>query len=332
MVRFVSLVMAFLLAAVTPAFAADAPCKVAKGATLPIRVALTRLLTDVSINGQKVPALIDTGAQRTLLLKDRAQSLGVPLSASYGGDVVGVGGYAQTYIGKIKTLQLGESSAKNVNVLAIDSAFGSFFGAVLILGQDVLHVADLEIDVRGGELRFYKAIGACSGRSLAYWGPASAVDLEAVSHQDGAILFKVEINGKTFRAALDTGAPRTIITTQAAKRIGVTPDDETVVALGQGGGVGSLKMDVYSGAFEQITIGDEIIKHPHFTIGDMFRGQVGPNTPDMLLGMDFIRAHRLFVAHSQRKLYFSYLGGPVFPAPRLSPNAPAGDQSAADPP
>ena len=32
----------------------------------------------------------------------------------------------------------------------------------------------------------------------------------------------------------------------------------------------------------------------------------------MLLGADFLRAHRLLVAHSQRKIYFTYAGGTVF--------------------
>ena len=36
----------------------------------------------------------------------------------------------------------------------------------------------------------------------------------------------------------------------------------------------------------------------------------------MLLGADFLRAHRVLVSHSQRKMYFTYLGGPVFAAPR----------------
>jgi len=35
--------------------------------------------------------------------------------------------------------------------------------------------------------------------------------------------------------------------------------------------------------------------------------------PDMLLGSDFLRAHRVLIAHSQRKMYFSYTGGTVFP-------------------
>ncbi len=40
---------------------------------------------------------------------------------------------------------------------------------------------------------------------------------------------------------------------------------------------------------------------------------------EMLLGVDFLRAHRVFVAHSQRKLYFTYAGGPVFSGPRRAP-------------
>jgi len=32
----------------------------------------------------------------------------------------------------------------------------------------------------------------------------------------------------------------------------------------------------------------------------------------MLLGADFLRAHRVLVAHSQGKIYFTYIGGPAF--------------------
>jgi len=34
----------------------------------------------------------------------------------------------------------------------------------------------------------------------------------------------------------------------------------------------------------------------------------------VILGTDFLRAHRVMVARSQRKVYFTYSGGPVFPA------------------
>ena len=32
----------------------------------------------------------------------------------------------------------------------------------------------------------------------------------------------------------------------------------------------------------------------------------------MILGADFLRAHRVLLAISQRKLYFTYVGGKVF--------------------
>ena len=35
--------------------------------------------------------------------------------------------------------------------------------------------------------------------------------------------------------------------------------------------------------------------------------------PHMLLGADFLRAHRVLVARSQGRLYFTYSGGTVFP-------------------
>ena len=45
----------------------------------------------------------------------------------------------------------------------------------------------------------------------------------------------------------------------------------------------------------------------------------------MLLGYDFLRSHRVLVAHSQRRIYFTYNGGPVFvrtpPTVQATPDA-----------
>ena len=53
----------------------------------------------------------------------------------------------------------------------------------------------------------------------------------------------------------------------------------------------------------------------------------------MLLGLDFLRSHRVLIAHSQRKLYFSYIGGTVFqPRSKLSPPGGPGPERAVTPP
>ena len=41
----------------------------------------------------------------------------------------------------------------------------------------------------------------------------------------------------------------------------------------------------------------------------------------MLIGADFLRAHRVLVSHSQRKMYFTYVGGPVFATPPRPPQS-----------
>jgi hypothetical protein len=56
--------------------------------------------------------------------------------------------------------------------------------------------------------------------------------------------------------------------------------------------------------------------------------------PQMLIGMDFFRAHRIYLARGQQKMYFTYVGGPVFlTATELAARAqPAAQPPAAPPP
>jgi tetratricopeptide (TPR) repeat protein len=52
---------------------------------------------------------------------------------------------------------------------------------------------------------------------------------------------------------------------------------------------------------------DEEIQHTRLRIGD-----IDLKYSDMLIGADFFLSHRIYVANSQHKLYFTYNGGPVF--------------------
>jgi hypothetical protein len=52
-------------------------------------------------------------------------------------------------------------------------------------------------------------------------------------------------------------------------------------------------------------MGDELIRDPPLRTANI-------GLRDMLLGLDFLRAHRVLVANSQRRIYFTYTGGRVF--------------------
>ena len=79
-------------------------------------------------------------------------------------------------------------------------------------------------------------------------------------------------------------------------------------------GVGRKPVDYWSGQFESFAIGNEVVRNPTLRFGEVLTS-TGPfvDVPRMVLGVDFLRAHRVYVARSQRKLYFTYTGGTVFP-------------------
>ena len=78
-----------------------------------------------------------------------------------------------------------------------------------------------------------------------------------------------------------------------------------------------------SARFQTFTIGDETIRDTRILFADLF-GEAkytvsGTKIPQrmqwmfsMLLGFDFLQSHRVLIAHSQRKIYFTYAGGRVF--------------------
>ena len=70
-------------------------------------------------------------------------------------------------------------------------------------------------------------------------------------------------------------------------------------------------MTTWVGRFDTFQIAGETIGHARLRVVHVPQGRNGQNF-DMILGADFFRSHRVLAAYSQHKLYFSYLGGPVF--------------------
>ncbi|MGH8289897.1 MAG: tetratricopeptide repeat protein [Steroidobacteraceae bacterium] len=129
------------------------------------------------------------------------------------------------------------------------------------------------------------------------------------------------LKGHRITVLFDTGAPRSILSLDAAKRAGITTRSAGVTFLGVGTGIGNGPVRMWSAPVETFQIGDEKIEHTHLLIGDV-APERGLEAWDMLLGEDFFLSHRIYVAYSQRRLYFTYNGGPVF---NLNvPPAPAG--------
>jgi predicted aspartyl protease len=313
-----------IAAAADVAAAAESGCKFVRIAEWPVRPGSGSPIVDGAINGQKVGILLDTGAS-TRLLRSAAIRLGLVRYTDTADRAVGIGGETVVETVSVGSFAIGNTVRRNWGMRVIgETDLGGDISA--LLGEDFFRQTDIEFDLAHNAVRLFQARD-CDGVTLAYWTTErpGVIALDGFSAANPSLEFAVEINGKPVRALLDTGAFRSVLTKAQAEALGVTPDTAGVIAAGCTGGLGAKRVDAWIGPFESFAIGDELIRNPYLRFADVFRyskfattGGHVPRTvahPDMLLGADFLRSHRVLVAYSQGRIYFTYAGGAVFPKP-----------------
>jgi tetratricopeptide (TPR) repeat protein/predicted aspartyl protease len=288
-------------------------CKLARIAEFPIVMVGMRPLMTARINDVDVQFVLDSGAFYSMISAASASELKLKTSpAPFGLFVNGVHGAADVAIGTAKTFTIAGVPLHNVDFLVGGSEAGQ--GSIGLLGQNFLHIADVEYDLGQGVVRLMKAED-CSKANLAYWvgksTPYSVIDLVPELAQKvpqlAHTLGSASINGAETRVEFDTGAATSILSLRAAAHAGIRPDSPGVVSAGTSYGIGKRTFANYIAPFASFKIGDEEIKNTRLRIGD-----IDLQSADMLIGADFFLSHRIYVANSQHKLYFTYNGGPVF--------------------
>jgi hypothetical protein len=305
-------------------------CKIGLVAELPVETADNRLVTDGEINGQSIKVLIDTGSSFSFIWDDAAQQLQLPLHDLPGVTVYGVGGEGKSYQTLIRKIRIGTFHADDLSMVVIGVRHPRPTNApALVLGDDLFSRFSTEFDLAHGKIRLLRTDG-CKPDEVGYWTTTYSLgDLER--SDEPQIRSRVLVNGQAVDALLDTGTRRSAITRRAAERAGVTPW-LTGPATGKLGGIGSEREETWIGTFDSFALGDESVRHVALRISDLFRAarkyETGSRVahevdglPTMLIGCDFFLAHRILVLSKQRKLVFTYNGGPIFQAQRDEPAA-----------
>ena len=300
-------------------------CKLTMYPPVPVKMDDLRPVITANINGVDARFIVDTGSFFDFLSPAAAAQFDLPLSYAppffY---VNGVGGAVVPKIATAKAFTVAGLTSHDAQFLVGNNDF--LDGQVGILGQNIFRIADVDYDFADGMLRFVKP-DHCGKEALAYWAgtrPISIVDLHWTSTERPQLTGKASVNGVDIQVLFDTGSPRTILSLDAAKRAGITPDSPGVVEAGSTSGLGKNRVRVWIAPMAKFEIGGETIERTHVLIGDIGLPDLGI---DMLLGTDFFLAHHIYVAYSQNKLYFTYNGGVVFD---LNARRPAGTAGAAD--
>lgn len=316
-----------LLTLLTMAATAGEPCKVTLIGELPVTMEGMRPIVHAAINGTDEPFIADSGAFYSLLTPAAAEELHLRIEPApvY---LTGVGGTARVGMTTVKRFTIFKVDVHDVEFLVgvnklRDEAAG-------ILGQNVFRIGDVEYDLANGMIRILKPLGNCKKASFAYWAnakglPYSAMDITFATREQPHTIGSAEVNGSRISVMFDTGSDASFLNLSAAKRAGVTPDSPGVKPGGNSSGVGAGLVRTWIAPFASFKIGDEEIRNTHLRIADE-RANV-----DMVIGADFFLSHRILVASSQLKLYFTYNGGPVFNLTTMPESAPASGAAAAQP-
>jgi predicted aspartyl protease len=320
--------LAVAVSGVALAQAATVPCQIHEEAALAVSVADNRVRTSGTIDGAPTPlrVLVDTGAPFSFLTRAAAQRLALP-RYTYDPQVpvrmFAIGGEAHLEKTAVKRLQIGSLVVHDESIFVVDSASEATPDADFVLAEDLLSRSAVEFDLAHGMIRLLRP-EHCEPDQLPYWTSTySQVELEAPDTPFSQLLVQVTVNGRRMRAVLDTGAPTSAITRDAAQTVGVAPWRQGAAPLGRGSSAKGVPIPTWLGTFASFAIGEEQIRNVSLQIADLFgRDTYVPlgshlhrqvtGLPSLLIGCDFFLAHRMLVLPGARKLLFTYNGGPVF--------------------
>lgn len=321
-----ALAAGFAAMTLAPQAALAGPC-VLQTFTLPVTMEGARASVPVKVNGQDTRFWLDSGAWFSIMPQAKAEELGLKLApAPMGLTMRGIGGSFVPQVTRIKDFAVVGAELHNVDFLVGGSDSGNG-----LIGRNLLTQADTEFDLAHGTVRMVSPKD-CGKTPMAYWAVGKPYFTVKLISEEGAgkihdLKMPVLLNGVEVDAAIDTGAT-TLISRRAAERAGLDlkgPGAEPISGIG---GFGRRFENGWLVRVEKVGIGDETILHPRLVVID---GPItaGDNSPDMLIGVDFLLAHHLYVSRQQRLIYFTYSGGEPFPFHR---GAAAQDVAADVPP
>lgn len=302
--RGLCLLAALLSSAVAHADEAKPGCQYIQLAELPLNYTGSSLqvTTNGIINGAPAVMLVDTGASNVSLSRPLVERLDLQMNMTgqYG---EGVGGLTRMYEARLDEFRIGPAkSAKGWLPVIADTGAQPRYDA--IAGATFLLQADLELSLAEKKMRFFRGKD-CNKAFLGYWGG----DIFEIpfnrrpEERDRRPRFTVEVNGQEMDAIIDSGATNTVIMARAAKRAGLKVDAPGSKRLGGSNGVGSDIVEHWSTEIDTLKVGGETIRGARI---DVLETAIDV---DVLLGDDYLRAHRVLFAMGQQKLYVSYLGG-----------------------
>jgi len=262
-------------------------------------------IVDVEINGTAARALLDSGAQSSVVDRGLAQRLALPVSPIAPVLAFGVSGAPQVGRSAALDLQVGALRleglrAAQLELAPIAAASGRPFD--LIIGQDVLRAVIADVDFPGGRLAFH-APDRHTPPPEAIASPARTEGRE--------LLVPITIESRPLEVVLDTGA---------SGALALSPTSAEAVGLLDGRRIGAAPSITFGGLSQDRVVRARTLGFAGTEFNDVrvhiYSPSQGARFPAGLLGVEVLEGFRVIIDLGRGRLHL------VPGAPRPRPRRP----------
>lgn len=281
-------------------------CGLRLAADVPVRVDTARPLVTLDINGRQGLFLLDSGATTTAMTRRAVARLGVEAVQGGAYSVGGVGGISNAGSAMLRGARLGNITLPDETVTMMpDTSIAGIGGRDGVLGIKHLARYEWDLDLPRSRLRLYDG-RPCAGETLPT--DPGMVDIRrswtsrpGFDQVDPRSHVAVTLDGRQTVALLDTGAQASLVFRHSALTMGITAEELARDPTATSRGFGPVPITVARHRFATMQVGGRGFTDQVISVGEF--GDSNTATfyeVGMLLGMDYLAKHRVWIAHSRR--------------------------------
>lgn len=278
---------------------AEEQCRLIRVASLDMTAGASHVLVPASINGSPLTMMVDTAGYMTALTESKARELGLQVEFYPGSGFSIYGGIPIRHFVTFAGFTLGHMKAPRLTYPLLPDGFmpPDIDG---ILSPDFLANFDVDFDFADGKLNLFSK-DHCEGK-VVYWTKVPVSKLPIRRDRALHISIPVNLDGHAFRAILDTGASQTTMSLDTAEdEFDLKDDDPKLEHIPGPNGTKNARRY----PFHQLTFGDVQVNNPNIILVPDNEARMGPQAPDMILGINVLRRLHLYIAYHEKYIYVS---------------------------
>ncbi len=272
-------------------------CLIEPAAELPVRLDRGFLLVPGAIDRTPVALMVDTGAEGSVISPEAAMRFRLDRDGRRHTTLIGTGGQIMApnvrltsfAIGHMQLLSQSIAVGPLLRIVGIDPPVADLVGA------DLLSSFDVELDLPHRKMTLYRT-QACTS-DFAPWNHAGSVIPMRRSYKS-LLSIDVQVDGQPISALIDSGARLSVMTTQAAQRLGIGPEILARDPPASGHGVDQNEVAGHVHRFNEIRIGGQDFRNQAIHVAPVKLRDV-----DMLLGADYLRTRHVWLSYATHRMF-----------------------------